>query len=261
MPSSAPEPETGLQRLQKVLASTGIGGRRPAEALIAAGRVTVDGVVATLGTKVDPARSLIAVDGRPVRFDTRGGEHAKAVTLALHKPFGVVVTASDERGRATVYDVVRAAIGTVPPGLRYVGRLDRDTTGLLLLTTDGALANRLTHPRYKVEKVYEAIVEGELTEAALTRLRRGVDLEDGPTAPADVARLASGVVRIAIHEGRTRQVRRMFEAVGHRVRRLRRVAVGPVRLGDLPESAVRPLTEAEERALRHRAGLDGGQSG
>lgn len=255
MPSS-PEPEVGLQRLQKVLASTGIGGRRPAEALIAAGRVTVDGVVATLGTKVDPARALIAVDGRPIRFDTRAGVSAKVVTLALHKPFGVVVTASDEHGRVTVYDVLRQAMPAVPPGLRYVGRLDRDTTGLLLLTTDGELANRLTHPRYHVEKVYEAIVDGEITDAALTRLRRGVDLDDGPTAPADVARLASGVIRISIHEGRTRQVRRMFEAVGCRVRRLRRVAVGPVRLGDLEEGAVRPVTEAEERALRHRAGLD-----
>lgn len=257
MPSSAPKPESGLQRLQKVLASTGIGGRRPAEVLIAAGRVTVDGVVATLGTKVDPARSLIAVDGRPIRFDTRAGGPARAVTLALHKPLGVVVTASDDRGRSTVYDVVRQAIGAIPPGLRYVGRLDRDTTGLLLFTTDGALAHRLTHPSYHVDKVYEAIVEGELTDEALTRLRRGVNLDDGPTAPADVVRLASGVVRITIHEGRTRQVRRMFEAVGHRVRRLRRVAVGPVRLGNLREGAVRPLTEQESRALRHRAGLDG----
>ena len=217
----------------------------------------MDGVVATLGTKVDPARALIAVDGRPLRFDHRGGEAARTVTLVLHKPFGVVVTASDERGRATVYDVVRQAIGAIPPGLRYVGRLDRDTTGLLLLTTDGVLANRLTHPRYKVEKVYEAIVEGELTDEALTRLRRGVELDDGPTAPADVARLSSGVIRIAIHEGRTRQVRRMFEAVGYRVRRLRRVAVGPVRLGDLREGAVRPLTEAEDGALRRRAGIEG----
>ncbi len=256
MPASTAEPEPGLQRLQKVLASTGIGGRRPAEALIAAGRVTVDGVVATLGTKVDPARALIAVDGRAVRFDTRS-EATRAVTLAMHKPFGVVVTASDDRGRATIYDVARQALGAIPPGLRYVGRLDRDTTGLLLLTTDGALAYRLTHPRYHVEKVYEATVEGELTDAALTRLRRGVDLDDGPTAPADVARLASGVIRIAIHEGRNRQVHRMFEAVGHRVRRLRRVAVGPVRLGDLREGAVRPLTPQEERALRHRAGLEG----
>ena len=255
MPSNIPEPETGPQRLQKVLASTGIGGRRPAEALIAAGRVTVDGVVATLGAKVDPTRSLIAVDGRPIRFDTRGGEAARAVTLVLHKPFGVVVTASDERGRATVFDIVAQSM-PVPPGLRYVGRLDRDTTGLLLLTTDGDLANRLTHPRYKVEKVCEAIVEGELSDASLTRLRRGVDLEDGPTAPADVVRLSSGLIRIAIHEGRSRQVRRMFEAVGHHVRRLRRIAVGPIRLGDLEEGAVRPVTDAEERALRHRAGLD-----
>lgn len=257
MPSPAHEPETGPQRLQKVLASTGIGGRRPAEALIAAGRVTVDGVVATLGTRVDPTRALIAVDGRPIRFDTRGGPGAKVVTLALHKPFGVVVTTSDERGRATVFDVLHQAMPAIPPGLRYVGRLDRDTTGLLLLTTDGELANRLTHPRYHIEKVYEALVEGELTEASLTRLRRGVELEDGITAPADVARLATGVVRIAIHEGRTRQVRRMFEAVGHHVRRLRRVAVGPVRLGSLREGEVRPLTEVEDRALRHKARMDG----
>lgn len=256
MPGQASEPESGPQRLQKVLAATGIGGRRPAEALIAAGRVTVDGVVATLGTKVDPARALIAVDGRPIRFDTRGGDAAKTTTFALHKPFGIVVTAADDRGRATVYDVVQHAMGAVPPGLRYVGRLDRDTTGLLLMTTDGALAYRLTHPRYTVEKVYEAVVDSDPTDADLTRLRRGVDLEDGKTAPADVARLANGVIRIAIHEGRNRQVRRMFEAVGHRVRRLRRVAVGPIRLGDLAEGAVRPLTDVEERSLRHKVGLD-----
>ncbi len=256
MPPTASEPEPGLQRLQKVLASTGIGGRRPAEALIAAGRVTVDGVVATLGTRVDPARALIAVDGRPLRFDTRGGAGQAPVTLALHKPFGVVVTTSDERGRATVFDVLQQAMPAIPPGLRYVGRLDRDTTGLILLTTDGELANRLTHPRYHVEKVYEAIVDGELTDASLTRLRRGVQLDDGMTAPADVARLANGVIRIAIHEGRTRQVRRMFEAVGVRVRRLRRIAVGPVRLGNLREGEVRPLTDVEERALRHRTRLD-----
>jgi 23S rRNA pseudouridine2605 synthase len=257
MPSPAHEPDTGPQRLQKVLASTGIGGRRPAEALIAAGRVTVDGVVATLGTRVDPARALIAVDGRPIRFDTRAGVGAKAVTLAFHKPFGIVVTTSDERGRATVFDVLGQAMPAIPPGLRYVGRLDKDTTGLLLLTTDGELANRLTHPRYHVEKVYEALVEGELAEASLTQLRRGVELEDGMTAPADVARLSTGLIRIAIHEGRTRQVRRMFEAVGHHVRRLRRVAVGPVRLGSLREGEVRPLTEVEERALRHKVRIEG----
>lgn len=257
MPSSASQPDAGLQRLQKVIAATSIGGRRPAEALIAAGRVTVDGVVATLGTKVDPARARIAIDGRPLRLEPgAGAPAARPVTLAMHKPAGVLVTASDERGRTTVYDVLRQATGGVPPGLRYAGRLDRDTSGLLLLTADGALAHRLTHPRYHVEKVYEATIEGELTDAALTRLRRGVDLDDGRTAPADVVRLASGVIRIAIHEGRNRQVRRMFEAVGCRVRRLRRVAVGPVRLGDLREGAVRPLSAVEERALRHRTGLE-----
>ena len=260
MSSPASQPDAGLQRLQKVIAATGIGGRRPAEALIAAGRVTVDGVVATLGTKVDPARSRIAIDGRPLRVEAGApaeGKAARPVTLAMHKPAGVLVTASDERGRTTVYDILRRATGAVPPGLRYAGRLDRDTSGLLLLTADGALAHRLTHPRYHVDKVYEATIEGDLTDAALTRLRRGVDLEDGRTAPADVVRLASGVIRIGIHEGRNRQVRRMFEAVGCRVRRLRRVAIGPVRLGDLREGAVRPLTAAEERALRHRTGLEG----
>lgn len=239
--------------MQKVLARAGFGGRRTAEGVIAAGRVTVDGVVATLGTKADPDTARIEVDGRPITLETRD------LTLVLNKPTGYVVTRDDERGRPTVYDLVEDA----PENLRYVGRLDGDTSGLLLLTTDGELAHRLTHPRYRVDKVYEAHVEGRVPDAALAALARGVVLEDGPTAPAEVTRLPGAEpptrVRIVIHEGRNRQVRRMFQAVGHLVFRLHRTQVGPVRLGDLRLGATRPVTAEEERALRALVGLQGSQ--
>lgn len=244
-PSSHPAPE----RLQKILARAGFGSRRAAEALIAAGRVTVDGVVATLGTRADAAAQRIAVDGTPVRA------RPTELTLALHKPAGYVVTAQDEQGRATVYDLLSGA----PPNLRYVGRLDQQTEGLLLFTTDGELAHRLTHPRWGVAKVYEATVAGQPSAAALEQLRRGVALEDGPTAPAYVESVRSSpersVVRIAIHEGRNRQVRRMFEAIGWPATRLVRTAFGPIALGGLARGEVRELTRAELRALRAAVAL------
>lgn len=237
------------ERLQKILARAGFGSRRAAEAVIAHGRVTVDGALATLGTRADPDRQRIEVDGHPIRLEER------AVTMLLHKPTGYVVTARDEQGRQTVYDLLPGA----PSHLRYVGRLDVDTSGLLILTTDGDLAHRLTHPSHEVEKEYEAWVTGVVPEGALERLRRGVPLEDGRTQPAIVERLR-GVepptrVRLVIHEGRNRQVRRMFEAVGHEVFRLQRVRMGPLELGDLPLGAARELTPEEEDALREVVGL------
>ena len=228
-------------RLAKHLAHAGVASRRAAEAMIAAGRVTVDGATIT-----DPARPVtgaetIAVDGTAV------GALPGRVVYALHKPSGVVSTAQDTHGRPTVVDLVAAAGTRLYP----VGRLDADTTGLILLTNDGELANRLTHPRYEVPKTYRAkVANPPVRDAALRRLRDGVELEDGPAAPATVRRLRPDVLELTIHEGRKRQVRRMCEAVGHPVLELRRVAFGPLRLGDLPPGAHRRLTAAEVARLR-----------
>ena len=219
--------------------------------MIAAGRVTVDGTVAVLGTRADPNTQRIEVDGQQIRLEPDD------VTLVLNKPTGIVVTAVDDRGRQTVFDILHDP----PPHLRYVGRLDRDTGGLLILTTEGELAHRLTHPRYEVSKTYEATVDGIIAEDALYRLRQGVMLDDGITAPAIVDTLPGTPpptqLRIVIHEGRNRQVRRMFEAVGHHVSRLRRTQFGPVSLGDLPLGASRLATPEELAALRSLVGLGG----
>jgi 23S rRNA pseudouridine2605 synthase len=229
-------------RLAKHLAHAGVASRRAAEELIAAGRVTVDGEVVR-----DPARDVtgdeqIAFDGEPV-----GATPTRLVVYAVHKPAGIVSTAKDTHGRPTVVDLVNA------PGLRLypVGRLDADTTGLILLTNDGELANRLTHPRYEVPKTYRAQVRGgALREGELRALREGVELDDGRTAPARVRQVRPGLLEITIHEGRKRQVRRMCEAVGHPVERLQRVAFGPLRLAGLKEGAARRLTAAEVERLR-----------
>ena len=241
------------ERLQKLLARAGHGSRRSAERLIVEGRVTVDGRVASLGERADPTTSTVAVDGQPLATERA------PVTLMLNKPEGYVVTAADEQGRPTVYDLLPDA----PPGLRYVGRLDLNSGGLLLLTTDGELAFRLSHPRYEVAKRYEAVVDAVPSEAMLARLRAGVELEDGRTAPAEVTLLGGGPdgstrLQIAIHEGRKRQVRRMLRAVGHSVLRLTRTAVDGLDLGDLAPGECRPLTADEEQALRHAVGLGGG---
>jgi len=237
------------ERLQKLLARSGFGSRRSAEGVIASGRVTVDGAVAILGTRADPETQRIEVDGQPIRLQPDD------VTLVLNKPTGILVTAVDDRGRQTVFDILQHP----PPHLRYVGRLDRDTSGLLLLTTDGELAHRLTHPRYEVTKTYEATVEGIVAEGAIQRLRQGVMLDDGMTAPAEVEALPGTPppthLRLVIHEGRNRQVRRMFEAVGHHVSRLRRTQFGPVQLQDLQPGVSRLATPDEIAALRALVGL------
>jgi 23S rRNA pseudouridine2605 synthase len=236
--SGAGEPE----RLQKLLARAGFGSRRACEELISAGRVTVDGEVARLGARADPSSQRIELDGVPVvvRDDV--------VYYLLNKPVGVVSTASDPQGRDTVVDLVPD-----DPRVFSVGRLDTDTEGLLLLTNDGELAQRLTHPSHGVRKTYLAEVEGRPTDAALSTLREGVDLDDGRTAPARVRvvarRDASTAVEIAIHEGRNRQVRRMFDAVGHPVVRLVRTRIGPVHDRTLAPGTWRRLRAAEVRAL------------
>jgi 23S rRNA pseudouridine2605 synthase len=231
-------------RLAKYLAHAGVASRRSAEQLIAAGRVTVAGQLVS-----DPARdvdehSRVALDGTPVK----GAE--PRVLFALHKPVGVLSTARDTHGRRTVLELVPAA------GLRLypVGRLDIDSSGLILLTNDGELANRLTHPRFEVPKTYRAKLRGApIPEQALQRLRGGVQLQDGPTAPAQVRRVGgrgSSLIELTIHEGRNRQVRRMCQAVGHPVLELVRVRFGPLALDGLDSGECRRLTQAEIERIR-----------
>jgi 23S rRNA pseudouridine2605 synthase len=229
-------------RLARYLAHAGAASRRAAEKLIAEGRVTVAGEVVT-----DPARdvdesSAVALDGEPLAPEPRE-------VYALNKPRGVVSTARDTHGRRTVTELVPSQRRLYP-----VGRLDADTTGLILLTNDGELANRLTHPRYEVDKTYRARVEpAPVPESALRQLREGVELDDGRTLPASVRQVEPGLLEITIREGRKRQVRRMCEAAGHRVTTLERTAFGPLRLDKLSEGEFRPLSLAEIERLRKAA--------
>ncbi len=225
-------------RLAKFLAHGGIASRRSAERLVANGRVTVGGEVVT-----DPARDVgagddVRVDGSPV------AEEAREVWV-VNKPAGVVSTAKEPGERPAVVSLVDSEARLYP-----VGRLDADSTGLLLLTNDGELANRLTHPRYGVAKTYRAELRRPPADRDLERLRRGVELEDGPTAPAEVTRVGAREIEIVLREGRNRQVRRMVEAIGNRVLALRRVRFGPLVLGDLREGAARRLSAQEAEALR-----------
>ena len=228
-------------RLAKFLAHAGVASRRGAEAVIAAGRVTVAGRLVT-----DPALDVgeddaVAVDGRILK----GAE--PRVVYALNKPLGVLSTARDTHGRRTVVELVP------DKGLRLypVGRLDADSTGLILLTNDGELANLLTHPRFEVPKTYVAVLDGTaVTDRTVRRLREGLELEDGPTAPARVRRLGPRTLELTIHEGRNRQVRRMCEAVGHPVISLQRTAFGPLAIGGLQPGGWRLLEEAELERLR-----------
>jgi 23S rRNA pseudouridine2605 synthase len=232
-----------VMRLAKYLAHAGVASRRAAEEIVRAGRVTVGEEVVT-----DPARD---VDGTiAVRVDGNDVEITEdRVVWMVHKPRGVVSTAKDTHNRPTVVSMVDA------PGQRLypVGRLDAETTGLILLTDDGDLANRLTHPRYEVPKTYVAHIGAFVGDKALRALREGVELDDGPTLPAEVRQIETGVLQITLREGRKRQVRRMCTAVGHPVQSLERVAFGPLRLGDLKEGRVRRLSPAEVQRLRDAA--------
>jgi len=222
-----------------VLARAGLGSRRACEELIDDGRVRVNGTVASLGRRIDVGHDRVEVDGALVPVAPG------LVYYLLNKPAGVITTADDPYGRPTVMSLVPAEPRVFP-----VGRLDRDTEGLLVLTNDGALAQLLTHPSHGVPKEYVAeVVGGTPPPGALRTLRRGVDLEDGPTAPAEVGVLGDGLLRIVIHEGRNRQVRRMCEAVGHPVRRLVRTRIGPVRDIRLAPGQWRALSPTEVRAL------------
>ena len=238
------------ERLQKVLARVGIGSRRACEDLIAEGRVTVDGEVAVLGRRVDVETALIELDGAPI------GVRPDLVHYLLNKPAGMVTTADDPQGRPTVVGLVPAEPRVFP-----VGRLDVDTEGLLLLTNDGELAHRLTHPSFGVEKEYVVELEGFPSRAALRRLREGVELDDGTTAPARAALLEPSVVRLTVHEGRNRQVRRMCDAVGHPVVRLIRTRIGPLADRSLAPGAWRELTGDEVRSLQRAVAGPGSGAG
>lgn len=239
-------------RVQRALARAGIASRRAAEELIRAGKVRVDGKVAELGSKVDPARQKLTVSGRAVHLVERRW-------LAFHKPLGVVTTASDEEGRRTVFDFIPDA-----KGLTYVGRLDVMTTGLLLLTTDGEAVNRLTHPRYRVPRRYTALVHG-LPASEIEALARRRTVVDGRPVEPSAVRVRPGkegrsILDVTLHEGRNRIVRKWCEALGLKVERLARLAYGPVRLGDLPPGRYRPLTPSEEEGLYRAVRLDPNKS-
>ena len=230
------------ERLQKVLARCGFGSRRACESLISEGRVSVDGSVARLGDRIDAARARVEVDGVAV------GVRPDLVHYLLNKPVGVVTTVHDPQGRPTVTSLVPAEPRVFP-----VGRLDLRTEGLLLLTNDGDLTHRLTHPSFGVEKEYLIHVSGSPRPAAVRSLRHGVMLDDGPTAPAKVALVEPDVLRITVHEGRNRLVRRMCEEVGHPVRRLVRTRIGPLTDPRLPPGQWRPLSLSEARSLEKAA--------
>jgi 23S rRNA pseudouridine2605 synthase len=243
-PASRPAPAG--DRLQKVLAAAGIGSRRECEELITGGRVEVDGAVVTeLGTRVDPLRQQVRVDGVAL-------PHPKRVYYVLNKPPGVVCTNRDPSGRVQAVDLVRS-----DERLFTVGRLDRTSEGLILVTNDGELANQLTHPRYGVDKRYLVRVAGSPDPLLFTRLRRGIYLAEGVARVSDVRVRKRGSkytdLEIALREGRNREIRRMLARVGHKILRLKRIAIGPLRLGELPTGATRPLTRDELRKLQELA--------
>lgn len=231
-------------RLQKFMADAGVASRRKCEEIISAGRVRVNGAVALLGSSVNPLFDAVELDGKTLRLEE------VRLTVILNKPKGVMCTAADPEGRPTVMDYVK----DLPARVYNVGRLDYDSEGLLVMTNDGELAYRLTHPKFQLGKTYSVICDGTLAQAQKAALEQGVMLEDGMTSPArveEVHSLKNGntAFNITIHEGRNRQVRRMLAAVGHETLALRRVALGPLRLGDLKSGSHRPLNEAEWAAL------------
>lgn len=231
-------------RVQKYISQAGVASRRQAEVMLGAGRIAINGEkVTSPGVRVVPGRDTVSVDGRVVRPAPRRW-------VVFHKPAGVLCTRADPHGGETVYDLLPEWAG----GLRYVGRLDRDTSGLLLLTNEGDLAARLVHPSGRVEREYRASVVGKITAGALRRLRRGVDLDDGPARPKRVRRIELGEdewgVTLVLTEGRKREVRRMLKAVGHPVRTLARTRFGPFRLGGLEPGCWRPARPSELEAAR-----------
>jgi 23S rRNA pseudouridine2605 synthase len=245
-----PDPEDAPVRIQKYLSRAGVASRREAEKLIVEGRVRVNGeVTRTLGSKVVVGRDRVEVDGKEV-------EQASLRWVMIHKPPGVVTTRSDPRGRPTVYGLLPDDLSE----LRYVGRLDQPTEGLLLLTNEGDVIHRLTHPSYEVEREYHAWVKGVPTRESLGRLEGGVELEDGPARATRVrvvrAEGRGTLLALVLQEGRKREVRRLVEAIGHPVSRLMRIRFGPVRLAGLPAGQWRDLTDQEIRSLKKAVGLE-----
>jgi len=238
------------QRLQKLLAAAGVGSRRHCETLIATGRVTLDGVVVSeLGTRAEPENCAISVDGRPVALSP------EKIYILLNKPAGYTSTRSDPHAERTVLDLVKDIDAYLYP----VGRLDVDTSGLIILTNDGELTKLLTHPSHQVRKTYRAVVRGRISSAALSRLEKGMQLDDGVTAPARArlvhysSQTGESTVEISIHEGRKRQIRRMFATLGHRMVRLARTSLGSLELNDLKEGHYRCLTKKEVANLKKAA--------
>jgi 23S rRNA pseudouridine2605 synthase len=234
-----------MERLQKIMAQAGVASRRKCEEFILAGRVKVNGIVVReLGFKADPLNDEIEVNGKIIARE-------RPVYFLLNKPIGYITSVTDPQGRKTVLDLMNRVQERIYP----VGRLDYDTSGLLLLTNDGEFANHIMHPRHELDKVYEAVVKGRMEERALARLRQGVMLEDGMTAPAEAVRLryqekeGTSVIQLTIHEGRNRQVRRMCEAVGHPVVKLKRIRLAFLTLDGVPEGKYRPLTGEEVARL------------
>ena len=245
---SSGEEDGHAVRLQKILAAAGFASRRGAEELIRAGRVTVNGKQAGLGDKADPMRDEIAFDGERIRQES-------PTYWVVNKPNGLVTTVQDPHGRPTVMQLLPDGIGRIHP----VGRLDRDSCGLLLMTNDGDLTQRLLHPSHRSEKEYRVVVKGQVEPRVLERLRRGVRMEDGPSAPVGVGsvRFDSDTQRttmlLTLTEGRKRQIRRMLLQLGHPVRKLTRIRIGPLRLGRLGVGAARPLDSAEVAELKKYA--------
>lgn len=236
-----------MERLQKYMAQAGIASRRACEKMITDGRVTVNGAPAVLGMSVEDGDEIL-VDGQPVK------PVKKQVVIMLYKPRGVVCTSNDPKGRPTVQKYVE----DIPLRLYNIGRLDLNSEGLLLLTNDGELCNKMTHPKYRVEKTYYAVCDGKLTAQQAAQLTNGVMLEDGMTAPARInftttTQKGDTGISITIHEGRNRQIRRMLEAVGHKTLRLKREGYGPLTLGGLRSGQWRYLTEQEVRSLLNAA--------
>jgi len=248
-PQQPSERDPGRQRLQRVLASAGVTSRRKAEEMIVAGRVSVDGrIVTELGTTVNPERQRIAVDGQTVKVERRR-------YILLNKPKGYITTVADERGRQTVMDLV-----DVPERVKPVGRLDRPSEGLLLFTNDGELAFRIMHPRYEIEKEYEVELDGHPPPDALERVRRGITLDGERISPSMVRPMRNGpdgtIMKVVIHEGRNRVVRRMFDEIGYPVLRLQRTRIGPLQIGSIPRGAWRELTPGELEQIRQAVRMD-----
>lgn len=236
-----------MVRLQKYMADCGVASRRACEELIAAGRVAVNGVPASIGQSVDPDKDRVTLDKKPLKLQR---QH---VVILLYKPRGVVSTSEDDRGRKTVQEFVK----DLPYRLYNVGRLDLNSEGLLLLTNEGELANQLMHPRYGVAKTYRVVCDGTLSASEIATLTNGVELDDGLTAPAKITNIRRSTTggtafSITIHEGRNRQIRRMLEAVGHRTLRLKREAYGPLQLGSMRPGEWRYLTDGEITALKEQ---------